>query len=136
MRKFKIIIVENDADERYFMKEGFDAVDLFEIMAQVRNGDLLFEWLAANPELPDVILSDLNMPGKNGYDIIEEVRSTPAYANIPVIITSTSSTQSIIDKCLKLGACDYIVKPETFIEYRPFVRQLHEIMTKRQATAG
>ena len=41
MRKFKIIIVENDEDEQLFMKEGFDAADLFEIIAQAKNGDTL-----------------------------------------------------------------------------------------------
>ncbi|HWJ90446.1 MAG TPA: hypothetical protein VNR87_05005, partial [Flavisolibacter sp.] len=62
MKKYKIIIVENDEDERFFMKEGFDASGMFEIIAQMINGDALLEWLEENPgTLPDVILSDLNM---------------------------------------------------------------------------
>src|SRR4051812_19512848 len=98
MIKYKIIIVENDEDEQFFMKEGFDNAGLFQIMAQVRNGEGLLEWLHNNEtNLPDVILSDLNMPGKNGYDIINEIRSSPSYHQIPVIITSTSSTKTIID---------------------------------------
>ena len=126
MKKYKIIIVENDEDEQFFMKEGFDAAGLFHIVGQVKNGDLLMEWLAVHPDaLPDIILSDLNMPGKNGYDIIEEVKANPAYAHIPVIITSTSSTPTIINKCLALGASDYLVKPETFIAYKEFAQNLH-----------
>src|SRR5688500_11207170 len=105
MKKYKVIIVENDEDEQFFMKEGFDDSGLFEIVAQVKNGDLLMEWLASHEDsLPDVILSDLNMPGKNGYDIIEEVTGNEQYAHIPVIITSTSSTTTIINKCLAMGA--------------------------------
>lgn len=126
MKQYKIIIVENDEDEQMFMKEGFDATELFEILAQVKNGDTLFDWLQAHPDnLPDIILSDLNMPGKNGYDIIEEVGQTPAYSHIPVIITSTSSTPVIIEKCLAYGASDYMVKPETFVEYVPYVQDLY-----------
>lgn len=133
MNKYRIVIVENDEDEQLFMKEGFDATDLFQIMAQLSNGDHLLKWLEENVNnLPDVILSDLNMPGKNGYDIITAISESPVYRHIPVIITSTSSTKMTIDKCMDLGAADFIVKPETFIEYVPFVKQLHHQIEKKQ----
>lgn len=133
MKKYTIILVENDPDEQFFMKEGFDAAGLFEILAQLKNGDELFEWLGNHPEIiPDVILSDLNMPGKNGYDIISEMKSLPAYAHVPVIITSTSSTKTIIDRCLMAGASDYLVKPDTFINYEPFVRNLYQTIKVKQ----
>jgi CheY-like chemotaxis protein len=133
MKKYKIIIVENDEDEQQFMKEGFDSAALFDIVAQVRNGDTLFEWLNTNKNsLPDVILSDLNMPGKNGYDVINEVTTNPLYSHIPVVITSTSSTKTIIEKCLSSGAADYIVKPETFIEYVPYVQNLYKRIEEKQ----
>lgn len=133
MKKYKIIIVENDEDEQVFMKEGFDAAGLFEIVGQVKNGDTLFEWLNENKHsLPDVILSDLNMPGKNGYDVINEVKSNPLYSHIPVVITSTSSTKTMIEKCLTLGAADYIVKPETFVEYVPYVKNLYHRIEEKQ----
>jgi CheY-like chemotaxis protein len=133
MKKYKIIIVENDDDEQLFMKEGFDAAGLFDIVAQVRNGDTLFDWLDENiTALPDVILSDLNMPGKNGYDVINEVKTNPLYSHIPVVITSTSSTKTIIDRCLAYGAADYIVKPETFVEYVPYVKNLYKRIEEKQ----
>jgi CheY-like chemotaxis protein len=133
MKKYKLVIVENDEDEQLFMKEGFDSADLFEIVAQVKNGDTLLEWLNENNDaLPDVILSDLNMPGKNGYDVINEVKGNPVYSHIPVVITSTSSTKTIIDRCLSSGAADYIVKPETFVEYVPYVKNLYRRIEEKQ----
>ena len=133
MKTYKIIVVENDEDEQFFMKEGFDTAGLFQIITMVKNGDELFEWLADHPEaLPDLILSDLNMPGKNGYDIIDEMQANPAYASIPVVITSTSSTPTIISKCLSRGAADYVVKPETFIEYGPYVERLYQRISEKQ----
>ena len=133
MTKYKIVIVENDEDEQFFMKEGFTTAGLFEILAQLRNGDELFEWLEANKtQLPEVILSDLNMPGKNGYDIIVGVKENPAYRHIPVIITSTSSAKIMMDKCLALGAADYLVKPDTFIAYVPFVENLYRQIEQKQ----
>jgi CheY-like chemotaxis protein len=133
MKKYKIIIVENDEDEQLFMKEGFDATGLFQIVGQVNSGEELFEWLEENVnDLPDVILTDLNMPGKNGYDIIEGVRVHPGYSHIPVIVTSTSSTKVIMDKCLDMGAADYLVKPETFVKYVPYVENLYKVIEEKQ----
>jgi len=133
MIKYKIVIVENDEDEQFFMKEGFDSAGVFEIIAQLPNGDALFEWLADNKaQLPDIILSDLNMPGKNGYDILEGIKADPAYTHIPVIITSTSSAKIMIDRCMALGAADYRVKPDTFIAYTPFAKDLYKIIQERQ----
>src|SRR5438045_2548038 len=104
MRNYRIIIIENDEDEQYFMREGFSKSP-FTIAAQLGSGDELIEWLEHHPnELPDIILSDLNMPGKNGYDIIEFMHKHPAYGHIPVIITSTSSTPATIEKCMSRGA--------------------------------
>ncbi len=133
MRTYKIIIVENDEDEQFFMSEGFERTGLFQIVAMLHNGDELVEWLEQHPtSLPDLILSDLNMPGKNGYDIIDEMKLHPVYAPIPVVITSTSSTPAIINKCLAKGAADYVVKPETFIEYVPYVERLHRRIEEKQ----
>lgn len=125
MKVYKIIIIENDEDEQYFMQEAFEKSGLFQILTMARNGDDLFDWLAKHPiVIPELFLSDLNMPGKNGYDIIEEIKLHPVYAGIPVVITSTSSTPAIINKCLDKGAADYLVKPDTFIEYELYVNAL------------
>ena len=131
MKKYKIILVENDEDERFFMKEGFAAVDLFEVLGEAENGDELLAWLDAHQtNLPDLILSDLNMPGKNGYDILTHLKAEPTYAAIPIVITSTSSTPMFREQCLALGATDYLVKPETFVDYGPFVEELHRRMAR------
>ena len=133
MEKIKILVVENDEDEQFFMRDGFQSSDLFEVMAMVKNGDLLFEWLAQNPNnLPEVILSDLNMPGKNGYDILELMQISPTFQRIPVMITSTSSSRDAADKCLRMGAAAYLVKPDTFLEYALYAQKLSDLFhTKR-----
>lgn len=133
MRKYKIITIENDEDEQFFMKEGFDKCGLFNVMAQLKNGDELFDWFRDNPtNQPEVILTDLNMPGKNGYDILDDVTSNANLSHIPVIITSTSYAKSIIDKCFAKGAAEYLVKPDTFIEYEPFVNNLYKIIEEKK----
>jgi CheY-like chemotaxis protein len=133
MKKHRIVIVENDEDEQVFMKEGFKSADLFEVIAMFNNGNGLMEWLnSRTSDLPELVLSDLNMPGKNGYDIITEIKSNPRFEHIPVIITSTSSTKAFIEKCLAYGAAGYLVKPETFVEYVPFVHKLYDMVVGKE----
>lgn len=129
MKIYKLVIVENDEDERFFMQEEFAAFEGFALVGEFINGDTLLEWLGSKPvELPDIILSDLNMPGKNGYDVLSAVRSNPAYAHIQIIITSTSPVIAVEQKCLAMGAKHYLIKPETFIEYGPYVQKLYQII--------
>lgn len=127
MKRYKLVIVENDEDERFFMTQEFEAFGAFDILGVFINGDTLFEWLSGSPaQLPDIILSDLNMPGKNGYDILKVLKADPAYDDIRVIITSTSSVIAVREKCLSMGASDYLIKPEMFIDYGPYVEKFYQ----------
>jgi len=126
MRTFRLAIVENDEDERYFMSEAFRAAPEFDILGEFGNGDQLTEWLQGPPrELPELVLSDLNMPGKNGYDIIDELKV--AYPDIAVFATSTSSVVTTREKCIRAGAKDFIAKPDIFIAYDAFVAELYRL---------
>jgi CheY-like chemotaxis protein len=132
MNLYKIVIVENDEDERYFMKEGLQSFGGFSILGEFVNGDTLLEWLEQKPaDLPDIILSDLNMPGKNGYDILSSLRSQPGFSDIKVFITSTSPVVAVREKCLAMGADDYMIKPEIFTDYDDYVKTLHHKLENR-----
>ena len=125
MEKINIIIVENDEDEQFFMKGGCECTGCFNIIAFASNGDELLELLnETTDKYPDLILSDLNMPGKNGYDILKELRADLQFFEIPIFITSTSSIKSVIDNCMRLGATKFLQKPETFVEYEDFAKEL------------
>lgn len=127
MNKLKILIADNDEDEIFFAREGFEASNLFEIVAIAESGEdvmKLLDELQSN-HLPDLILSDLNMPGRNGYDLLHDLKNHPSFSHIPVFISSTSSTQSSISKCMQLGATSYLIKPETFTRYVAFAQDLY-----------
>ncbi|WP_353719112.1 response regulator [Dyadobacter sp. 676] len=126
MRIFRLAVVENDEDERYFMSEALKAFGKFEVVGEFGNGDQLTEWLESAPQqLPELVLSDLNMPGKNGYDIIDELKTN--YPGIAVFATSTSSVVSTREKCVNAGAKDFIAKPDIFIAYDAFVSELYNL---------
>jgi two-component system sensor histidine kinase/response regulator len=69
--------------------------------------------LLARRELPDLIVSDIMMPGLNGYQLLEALRADPVTATIPIIFVTALSTPSAVRQGMNLGADDYLVKPYT-----------------------
>jgi CheY-like chemotaxis protein len=130
MHKLKILIVENDEDEIEFMCESLNKSGLFEVVAIAETGAEVIRLLQDCS--PDVILSDLNMPGKNGYDVLAELKADHRYSLIPVYISSTSSTPTTINRCLELGAEAYLLKPDTLTEYDNFVKRLYQKIAKEE----
>lgn len=63
------------------------------------------------PTLPDLILLDLNLPRKDGRDVLRAVKSDPALVHIPIIILTTSSAEQDVRDSYRLGANAYVVKP-------------------------
>lgn len=127
MKKINVMLVENDEDEQMFMKEGFQSTNLFNILAVASNGDEAFAVISGKQQpLPDLIISDLNMPGKTGLDLLQDIKNDPALLHIPVIIISTSFTTTIINKCLSSGAHAFHTKPHSFVEYDKFAEKIYQ----------
>jgi len=65
---------------------------------------------------PDLLMLDIFLPGKNGLDALEEIKKDSRRKDLPVLIVSNLDQREIIDRGLKLGAVDYIVKTEMALE--------------------
>ncbi len=126
MQKIRILIIENDEDEQFFMRKGFLNSGLFDITAMLYSGVELFKELKDAVVRPDVILSDLNMYGMNGYEILAELKASVDFARIPVIITSNIAEPATVEKCKKLGALKLKEKPDNFAHYDKFAKDLYE----------
>jgi two-component system chemotaxis response regulator CheY len=103
----KLLIIEDDEPlcwlldkiligkyEPIIMKNGFDALS----------------WLS-DGNLPNLIISDINMPTLDGIELLENVRSSGILRDIPVIMLSASDEPEKRKKCLELGASNYLIKP-------------------------
>lgn len=124
--KIKTFIVEDNEDERLFMKEGFLRTGLYEIVGEAENGNEMLDLLTTSSvPAPDVILSDLNMPGRNGYEVIIDIKTNSALSHIPVIILTTAPLVPFAERCKKLGACAYYTKPDTFLQYEEFAEKIY-----------
>lgn len=102
----KILIIEDDKFLRELIaqklsKEGFEiseAVDGEKGLTKIKEGG------------PDLILLDLILPGIDGFEVLSKAKSDPKLSSIPVIILSNLGQKDEIEKGLKLGAVDYLVK--------------------------
>jgi CheY-like chemotaxis protein len=129
--KIKMLIVEDNEDERLFIKEGFLQSGLYEIVGEAEDGNEMLHLLddSSFPD-PDVILTDLNMPGKNGYEVITEIKNNTALSHIPVAVLTTAPLVPFAERCKKLGACAYFTKPDTFLDYKDFAEKIYGDLKK------
>ncbi len=73
---------------------------------------------------PDLILLDLNLPGRNGHEVLEDIRADAALGSIPVVILSTSGAERDVKKAYALGASSYVSKP---MDVEAFTAAIHSI---------
>lgn len=118
-----ILMADDDEDDSLFMIAAFKAVGLIGATRRVNNGVELIvslkDIIHANTHLPALIILDLNMPQKDGKDVLKIIKSDKRLREIPIIIYSTSDAKSDILESYRLGCNGYIVKPSSYkeIEY-------------------
>lgn len=117
-----ILMAEDDADDRLLVKDALAECGLAENLRFVEDGEDLMDYLLcrgkhAAPDAapkPGLILLDLNMPRKDGREVLREVRAHPELRRIPVIAFTTSKADSDISALYDLGANSFICKPVAF----------------------
>lgn len=126
-KKISILIAEDDGDEREFIRQGFSQSNLFEVIDVVANGNELLKTIRSldDKDLPDVILSDLNMPLLNGCEAMLEVKKDSRLVDIMFVLVSTSASPDTFDSCSTNGAFAILLKPSSFFEYKEFAISLY-----------
>ena len=117
-----ILIADDDADNRMFLEQamrqnGYDRKILF-----VEDGEELMEYLRrqgryneSNAPWPNMLILDLNMPRKNGFQALSEIKSDSELRRLPVIVMTTSSADEDIIRAYNLGVNSFVAKPFNFI---------------------
>ena len=119
MEEIFILIAEDDADDRWLLQAAFEENGFSDNLHFVENGVEVLEYLqslvaSGNNNYPRFILLDLNMPKKDGREVLKELKQHPQLKNIPVVIFSTTNNEQEMRRCYELGANSYITKPNSF----------------------
>jgi len=111
MDKFpNILLAEDDVDDYLFFVEALEKISPYYRVTRAKNGHECITLLKKS-ERPDIVFLDLNMPVKNGLECLKLIKENELFADIPVIIYSTSHYIKDIDACFKNGAHYFIIKP-------------------------
>jgi CheY-like chemotaxis protein len=116
----KILLADDDLEDRFIMQDAFNAINLPEVPLLVEDGEKVLEYLENmynTGNLPSLVVLDLNMPRLSGTQTLRELKSIDRYKDIPVIIFSSSLNVIEMHECRQLGALSYMVKPFTYEEY-------------------
>jgi CheY-like chemotaxis protein len=105
-----IYYADDDQDDVLLFKDVFVELGHPINLTIAENGIVLLEKLLASRQHPDVIFMDLNMPLKNGFQCLKEIKTHTSLQAIPVVILSTSSAMDNIEKSYQLGA--FLLKTE------------------------
>lgn len=122
LRKLNVTLAEDDFDDRLLFEEAIDELPVSVQLNVFTNGDELMEWLnRTKTTLPDVLFLDLNMPRKNGFATLGEIKRNSKLQDLPVIIFSTATNKEMIKQVFKDAAHYYIRKPANFWELKELI---------------
>jgi CheY-like chemotaxis protein len=127
----QILLVEDDPGDVLITREAFAENKVRNKLDVVSDGEAAMAYLrrqgdfAAVPR-PDLVLLDLNLPRRDGHEVLAEIKSDPDLQRIPVVILTTSDAEEDILRSYNLHANAYVTKPVDFERFLAVVRQIDE----------
>jgi CheY-like chemotaxis protein len=132
-----ILVAEDNEDEALLLERALKVVGISNPVLMVNSGEHVIAYLkgkapfadrAAFP-LPGVLITDLKMPGLNGFELLEWLRHHPQFAIIPTLVFSNSSEPRDIRRAYELGANAYLVKPPAMEQLEAMMRMTFDFWT-------
>ncbi|MCX6791262.1 MAG: response regulator [Candidatus Gribaldobacteria bacterium] len=121
----RVLIIEDDKFLRELMSkklssEGFETIEAVDGESGIKK---------MKEEKPDMALLDLILPGIDGFEVLAKVKEDPATASIPVVILSNLGQREDVEKGLKLGATDYLVKAH--FTPNEIIKKVRDVLSKK-----
>ena len=128
-RLINILLVEDNPGDAFIINNTLAQTAVSYKLDIVLNGEQAMDFLNqerdyTNVSRPDLILLDLNLPLKNGFEVLEEIKSSPKLKMIPTIILTSSSSEKDILKSYNLFASCYLTKPADFNDFTNEIKSL------------
>jgi CheY-like chemotaxis protein len=124
----EILLAEDNEDDVLMIREAFDEANLAKIIEVVSDGEQALRYLRREQPYhhsrpPGLLLLDINMPKKDGFEVLEEVKADARLRHLPVIMLTTSHREEDVVRSYSRGACSYVTKPIDFKQFQDVVRQ-------------
>jgi len=130
-RPIQILMVEDNPDDIELTMEALKDAKVNNIVKVVKDGEQAIAYLRCEGEYqgalrPDLILLDLNMPRRDGREVLKEIKNHPNLKRIPVVILTTSQAEEDILNTYDLHANCYITKPVDFDQFLKVIRSIED----------
>ncbi|HWF18801.1 MAG TPA: response regulator [Verrucomicrobiae bacterium] len=117
-----VLVAEDDENDIFFLERAFKQAQVVNPIFRVRDGEDAIAYLRGDDAyadrekhpLPQLMLLDLKMPRKNGFEVISWVRDQPGLKRLPIVVLTSSKEDPDINRSYELGANTYLVKPVKF----------------------
>ena len=128
-KQIEILLVEDNEGDVGLVEEVFQEAKIMNNLNIAEDGEeaILFlrkEGKFSNVPSPDIILLDLNLPGKDGREVLKEIKEDDELKRIPVVILTTSRAEGDILKSYNLHANSYITKPVDFDQFIKVIKSI------------
>ena len=130
-RVINVLLVEDDPGDVLMTQEAFEEHKVRNSLAVVNDGTEAIAYLRregkyADAARPDLILLDLNLPRRDGREVLAEIKNDPDLCRIPVVVLTTSQADEDIVRSYQLHANAYVTKPVDFDRFISVIRQIDE----------
>ncbi|MEO8770612.1 MAG: response regulator [Ferruginibacter sp.] len=131
MKSIHILLVEDNEGDILLTTEAFEEGRICNKISIVKDGKHAIDFLNRsgqyeNAELPDLVLLDINLPKKNGHEVLQYIKGSDHLRQIPVIMLTTSSSQKDILECYRHYVNCYITKPVDANEFMNAVVKIED----------
>jgi CheY-like chemotaxis protein len=134
----ELLLVEDNEDDIVLIEEAFAAAKWMNVIFKVRDGEEALAYLRrtgayTQVRRPGLVLLDINMPKKNGFEVLQAMKADPRLHSLPVVMLTTSDRDDDIVRSYTDGACSYIRKPISADEFLQVVKnfELYWTMVSR-----
>lgn len=127
-----ILLADDDPDDCFFFKGALEKLEMPTQLTIVNDGDQLMSYLSKNEEqLPDILFLDINMPRKNGFECLYEIKHNKKLKDLPIVMFSTTNERDAINTVFKNGVHIFITKPGDFEQLVQVIRHALPIITEQ-----
>jgi CheY-like chemotaxis protein len=131
LRWIDVLLVEDDPGDVLLTQEAFEHNKVRNKLHVVSDGEQAMAFLRRQGDYtdvprPDLVLLDLNLPRKDGREVLEEIKDDPELRAIPVVVLTTSEAEEDILRSYLLHANAYVSKPVDFDQFIRVVRQIDD----------
>lgn len=123
-KALNIVLADDDKDDCIFFREALVELNVPTNVIVVSEGEELMQLLnIKSRQLPHILFLDINMPRKNGFECLSEIKQSSTLQNIPVVIFTTSYEQETVNLLYDGGAHYFIRKPSEFVTLKKIIQQ-------------